>query len=75
MIVGTRDNSAFWKDVDADVAEAVIGMVSGRLATVRSKMRAIAAHDSAKVQQQQQQALVRRRSGDGMPRSLPSQAS
>jgi serine/threonine-protein kinase ULK/ATG1 len=50
----------------------VIQMVTGRLATVRKKMRMI---EAAAKGQQQQQHLVRRRSGDVTPRSGPSQSS
>jgi serine/threonine-protein kinase ULK/ATG1 len=44
-------------------------MVTGRLSTVRKKMRMI---EAASKGQQQQQLLVRRRSGDVTPRSVPS---
>lgn len=44
-------------------------MVTGRLSTVRKKMRMI---EAASKGQQQQQLLVRRRSGDTTPRSVPS---
>lgn len=47
----------------------VIGMVTSRLAAVRSKMQMVA---SATRAQQQQQNLVRRRSGDASPRSSPA---
>lgn len=52
--------------------DTVIAMITGRLSSVRKKMRMIA---SATKLQQQQQDLVRRRSGDVTPRSVPSHAS
>lgn len=51
----------------------VITMITGRLSSVRKKMRMIAS--ATKLQQQQQQDLVRRRSGDVTPRSVPSHTS
>jgi serine/threonine-protein kinase ULK/ATG1 len=47
-------------------------MVTGRLSTVRKKMRMIEAASKGQQPQQQQQLLVRRRSGDATPRSVPS---
>ncbi|KAB5570598.1 hypothetical protein GE09DRAFT_713221 [Coniochaeta sp. 2T2.1] len=54
---------------DKDAVHKVMQMVTGRLATVRKKMRMI---EAASKGQQQQQLLVRRRSGDVTPRSIPS---
>ncbi|KAH8909771.1 Serine/threonine-protein kinase ATG1 [Coniochaeta sp. PMI_546] len=62
-------------DLNADDKEAVqkvMQMVTGRLSTVRKKMRMIEAASKGQQQQQQQQLLVRRRSGDVTPRSVPS---
>ncbi|KAF3770039.1 hypothetical protein M406DRAFT_66486 [Cryphonectria parasitica EP155] len=62
-------------EINADDQQAIrklIGMITGRLTTVRRKLRMIA---SATKQQQQTQTIARRRSGDGTPRSLSSQAS
>lgn len=53
--------------------DTVITMITGRLSSVRKKMRMIAS--ATKLQQQQQQDLVRRRSGDVTPRSVPSHTS
>ncbi|KAK2605326.1 hypothetical protein N8I77_008172 [Diaporthe amygdali] len=63
-------------DINTDDQQAVqklITMITGRLASVRKKMRMIAS--ATKLQQQQQQDLVRRRSGDVTPRSVPSHTS
>lgn len=54
--------------------DTVITMITGRLSSVRKKMRMIASATKLQ-QQQQQQDLVRRRSGDVTPRSVPSHAS
>lgn len=62
-------------DINTDDQQAVqklITMITGRLGSVRKKMRMIA---SATKLQQQQQDLVRRRSGDVTPRSVPSHTS
>ncbi|KAI3398266.1 hypothetical protein diail_9604 [Diaporthe ilicicola] len=63
-------------DINTDDQQAVqklITMITGRLSSVRKKMRMIAS--ATKLQQQQQQDLVRRRSGDVTPRSVPSHTS
>ncbi|KAG8161501.1 hypothetical protein KVR01_008488 [Diaporthe batatas] len=62
-------------DINTDDQQAVqklITMITGRLSSVRKKMRMIA---SATKLQQQQQDVVRRRSGDVTPRSVPSHTS
>lgn len=59
-----------WYDiaVGSRLTRSVMQMVTGRLSTVRKKMRMIEAVSKG----QQQQLLVRRRSGDETPRSVPS---
>ncbi|KAK3333547.1 hypothetical protein B0T19DRAFT_354446 [Cercophora scortea] len=57
---------------DQLAVQKVINMVTGRLSTVRKKLRLIATASRAQQQQQQQQNLMRRRSGDITPRSVPA---
>lgn len=59
---------------DQKTVEMMITMIRQRLAAVRKKSRLISSHSRA-AQQQQLQGLVRRRSGDVTPRSVPSHAS
>ncbi|KAK0723075.1 hypothetical protein B0T26DRAFT_644187 [Lasiosphaeria miniovina] len=54
---------------DQQAVQKVIQMVTGRLGTVRKKLHMIATASRA---QHQQQNLVRRRSGDIQPRSVPA---
>ncbi|EFX02807.1 serine/threonine-protein kinase [Grosmannia clavigera kw1407] len=56
---------------DQKTVEMMITMIKQRLAAVRKKARLISSHSRAA----QQQHLIRRRSGDVTPRSVPSHAS
>ncbi|CAK7273601.1 Serine/threonine-protein kinase [Sporothrix epigloea] len=56
---------------DQKTVEFMIGMIRTRLSAVRKKARLISSHSKAA----QRQDLVRRRSGDVTPRSVPSYAS
>ncbi|PSS03827.1 Serine/threonine-protein kinase ATG1 [Coniella lustricola] len=67
-----REETAEINMDDQQAIKKLISMISGRLTTVRSKLRMIA---SATKVQQRQQNLVGRRSREGTPRSLPSNAS
>ncbi|KAK3374960.1 hypothetical protein B0H63DRAFT_261919 [Podospora didyma] len=55
---------------DQVAVQKVIQMVTGRLGTVRKKLHMIAT--ASRAQQQQQHNMVRRRSGDITPRSVPA---
>ncbi|KAK1750677.1 Serine/threonine-protein kinase ATG1 [Echria macrotheca] len=55
---------------DQQSVQKMIQMVTGRLTTVRKKMHMIAR--ASKAQQQSQQTMMRRRSGDMTPRSVPA---
>ncbi|OAA58087.1 serine/threonine-protein kinase [Niveomyces insectorum RCEF 264] len=66
------DNASDINMEDQRTVESMIAMIKTRLAVVRRKAHAISNHSRAA---QQQQSLVRRRSGDVTPRSVPSHAS
>ncbi|TLD05139.1 uncharacterized protein PgNI_09836 [Pyricularia grisea] len=77
MDEGGGDGEDGHAEINADDQQAVqkmIHMIRSRLTSVRSKVRMIS--NASKAQQQsQQQSLIRRRSGDVTPRSVPSYTS